>query len=319
MTLPVSARFSLATLRVDGKPTPAIEILGQYHRLDLVAPQLVSHMPARGLMNLFDDWARSEQQLIALSGSLAESTDGLVQPVADDFLTPLQYPSKLILGGANYFEHMAKDVGKPDFRKADGVPVFFLKPPTTTLVGCGRTVRYPVQSRSLDWEIELAVVMGRRMRRVSEEEAMAGVAAYSIGIDLSARDWQLNPQHPWKFDLFTGKAFDDSCPLGPNIVPARFVDPRKLNLQLRVNGEVRQDAGSDDMIWSVAEQVSILSEHVTLEPGDVLLTGTPAGVGMTTGTFLQVGDRIEASITGLGTLRVEIIGDQATARTPRAG
>jgi 2-keto-4-pentenoate hydratase/2-oxohepta-3-ene-1,7-dioic acid hydratase in catechol pathway len=214
---------------------------------------------------------------------------------------------------------MFKDAGKPDFRKEDGTPVFFLKPPTTSLVGCGKTVRYPVQSGKLDWEIELAVVVGTKLRRASEEEALQGIAGYAVGLDLSARDWQMNPRHPWKFDLFTGKAFDDSCPLGPKLVPARFVDPRNLRLRLLVNGVVKQDASTKDMIWSVAEQVSLLSEHVTLEPGDVLLTGTPAGVGLATDTFLRVGDRIEAEIDGLGKLEVEIIPDEPTARTPRLG
>lgn len=300
-------KFSLATVRADSTPVAAIEVSGQHYRLDVVAPELVRRAPARGLMNLFDDWRSSEQRLVQLAGDLQGSTSGRIEPAADDFLTPLQYPAKLLLAGANYYEHMFRDAGKPDFRKENGMPVFFLKPPTTSLVGCGRTVRYPVQSRCFDWEIELAVVIGNPMRKVSEEQALAGIAGYTIGIDLSARDWQMNARHPWKFDLFTGKAFDDSCPLGPKIVPARFVDAGKLHLQLRVNGDIKQDACSDDMIWSVAEQVSILSRHLTLEPGDVLLTGTPAGVGMATGTYLKVGDCIEASITGLGTLNVEIV------------
>ncbi|MCA3179138.1 MAG: fumarylacetoacetate hydrolase family protein [Burkholderiales bacterium] len=198
------------------------------------------------------------------------------------------------------------------------MPVFFLKPPTTTLVGCG-PVRFPVQSSKFDWEIELAVIFGRRMRRVSQAEALAGVAGYAVGIDLSARDWQMNPRHPWKFDLFTGKAFDDACPLGPKIVPARFVDTRDLRLTLTVNGETKQDASSSDMIWSVAEQASMLSEFVTIEPGDVLLTGTPAGVGMASGTYLEVGDRIEASITGLGTMRVVVVPDSPSSGTPKPG
>ncbi len=197
--------------------------------------------------------------------------------------------------------------------------MFFLKPPTTSLVGCGRTVRYPVQSTQLDWEIELAAVMGKRMRRVSDEDALRGIAGYAVGLDMSARDWQMNPRHPWKFDLFTGKAFDTECPVGPKLVPARFVDPGNPHLRLTVNGAIKQDAHTSDMIWSVAEQVAALSEHVTLEPGDILLTGTPAGVGMATGTYLKVGDKIEAEISGLGVLNVEIMPDEASPRTPRPG
>jgi 2-keto-4-pentenoate hydratase/2-oxohepta-3-ene-1,7-dioic acid hydratase in catechol pathway len=310
--------YALSTIRHASRPTPVIEVAGRHHRLDVVAPGLFRQAPSRGLMNLFDDWAQSELQLAELAARLAGSSEAVVEPARDDFLAPLLYPNKLLLAGANYYEHMVKDAGKPDFSKAASTPVFFLKPPTTSLVGSG-PVRYPVQSRALDWEIELAVVIGKRLRRVSEEEAMAGVAGYAVGLDLSARDWQMNPRHPWKFDLFTGKSFDDSCPLGPKIVPARFVDAGNLHLRLTVNGETRQDANSDDMVWSVAEQVSILSEHVTLEPGDVLLTGTPAGVGMASGTYLKVGDVVEATISGLGTLRVVITPDEKTARTPAAG
>lgn len=313
-------KFALATINEDGRPTAVIEVDEACYRLDQVAPELL-RSPERGLMNLFDDWPSSEKALCELAGRIKDFAPADIGRALSigDFMTPLQYPAKLILGGANYYEHMFKDANKPDFRKEDGAPIFFLKPPTTSLVGCGKTVRFPVQSSKLDWEIELAVIIGKRLQRASEAEAMEGVAGYAVGIDLSARDWQMNPRHPWKFDLFTGKAFDDSCPLGPKIVPARFVDPGDLRLCLSVNGQVRQDARSSDMIWSVAEQVSILSEHVTLEPGDILLTGTPAGVGMASGSYLSPGDTITAEIDGLGVLQVEIIPAARTDRTPSPG
>lgn len=309
-------KFALATLQRGSGAAPAIEVEGRYYWLDQIAPDLLLPEPhSRGLMDLFSDWQAAEARLIGLVENIGEFTAGLVapQPGDDAFLTPLQYPAKLILGGANYYEHMFKDAGKPDFRKEDGTPVFFLKPPTTCLVGPGRTVRYPIQSKQFDWEIELAVVIAQRLRHATEEEASRAIAGYAVGIDLSARDWQMNPRHPWKFDLFTGKAFDDSCPLGPKLVPARFVDPGNLRLRLSVNGETRQDARSSDMIWSVSEQLSILSQHVTLEPGDILLTGTPAGVGMASGTYLKVGDSIEAEIEGLGMLCIEIAAPASTA------
>lgn len=314
-------RFALVTLARGERPAPAIEVEGQFYWLDRVAPELVQAAPGRGLMNLFADWDAAERRLLELADQIARYGAECVSPnpAFDDFMTPLQYPAKLVLGGANYYEHMFKDAGKPDFRKEDGTPVFFLKPPTTCLVGPGKTVAYPAQSSKFDWEIELAVIVGRKLRHATEAEAMAGVAGYAVGIDLSARDWQMNPRHPWKFDLFTGKAFDCSCPLGPKLVPARFVDPSNLRLRLSVNGEVKQDANSSDMIWSVAEQVSILSEHITLEPGDIILTGTPAGVGMASGEFIQAGDVIEAEIEGLGVLTVEVTPSTPTDRTPRPG
>ncbi|MEZ5818264.1 MAG: fumarylacetoacetate hydrolase family protein [Hyphomicrobiaceae bacterium] len=314
-------RYALATVSRDGCSVPVMEVGGSYYRLEQVASELLDANPGRGLLALFVDWEDADRKLGAIAERLTAASPARLDPAPrdDEFQTPLQYPSKLLLGGANYYEHMRKEANKPDFRKQDGTPVFFLKPPTTSLVGCGRTVRYPAQSSKFDWEIELAVVMGKRLRRVSEAEAMQGIAAYAVGIDLSARDWQMNPRHPWKFDLFTGKAFDTSCPLGPKLVPARFVDPSDLRLCLKVNGEIKQDAHTSDMIWSVAEQVSVLSEHVTLEPGDILLTGTPAGVGMATGSYLKVGDRIEAEITGLGVLKVEILPGEKSPRTPTPG
>ena len=311
--------FSLSTLRVNSAPTPVIEVGGQYFRLDLAAPHLFAP-GGRGLIDLFADWSRAQAELTSLAPKLVDANVGLLEePDPADFMTPLQFPNKLLLGGANYYEHMIKEAGKPDFRKELNTPSFFLKPPTTSLVGCGKTVRFPVQSRSFDWEIELAVVIGSRLKRVSVDEASAAIAAYAVGIDLSARDWQMNPNHPWQFDLMTGKSFDDSCPLGPKLVPAAFVDPTDLQLNLKVNGVTKQSAHSSDMIWTPAEQISFLSEHLTLEPGDVLLTGTPAGTGLATGQYLQAGDRLEATISGLGTLWVEITPDVATSRTPRAG
>lgn len=314
-------RYALATVTRNGHSVPVIEVGDDYYRLDQLAPELLSAHPSRGLIALFADWSAADRLLGEIARSIAPSNPARLTPAprGDEFETPLQFPNKLMLGGANYYEHMRKEANKPDFRKEDGTPVFFLKPPTTSLVGPGRTVRYPIQSQKFDWEIELAVIMGKRMRRVSEEEAARGIAAYAVGIDLSARDWQMNPRHPWKFDLFTGKAFDTSCPLGPKIVPAQFVDVANLQLRLSVNGSIKQNAHTSDMIWSAAEQVSVLSEHVTLEPGDILLTGTPAGVGLATGTYLNVGDKIEAEITGLGVLNVEILPDEPSPRTPKPG
>lgn len=303
--------YALATIRIGGRPTPVIETDGAYYDLAIVAPELLQPEPSRGLMNLFRDWADSDRKLGDLAKGLSASGRGRLQPApaADAFMAPLLTPNKLVLGGANYYEHMRLEVGQPNFKKEDAMPVFFLKPPSTSLVGAGKTVRYPTQSQKFDWEIELAVAVSRPLRRATEAEAAQAIAGYMVGIDLSLRDWQFNQKHPFKFDLFGGKAFDDSCPMGPKFVPARFVDPKNLQLQLSVNGVLKQNAHSSDMIWSAAEQLSELSQHLTLEPGDVLLTGTPAGVGFIKGDYMKVGDKISAEITGLGRLDVEIVPD----------
>jgi 2-keto-4-pentenoate hydratase/2-oxohepta-3-ene-1,7-dioic acid hydratase in catechol pathway len=302
--------YSLATLKVEQAAVPAIGVDGCFWALADVAPQLLQPHPLRGLMNLFEDWAHAEPVLEEIVEGLTTGSmhaPQLATPAAGDaFLAPLQYPGKLVMVGANYYEHIHGDAGRTAFRKEDNDPVFFLKPPTTSLVGAGRSVRYPRQSTQLDYEIELALVIGKRARRLTPHNALSHVAGYTIAIDLSARDWQRNPRHMVGFDLFCGKAFDDSCPIGPGIVPARYVDPADLPLKLWLNGELRQDGRTRDMVWPVPELLALLTEHLTLEPGDIVSTGTPAGVGLRTQSFMKPGDRIDAEIGPLGRLRVEI-------------
>jgi 2-keto-4-pentenoate hydratase/2-oxohepta-3-ene-1,7-dioic acid hydratase in catechol pathway len=312
--------FALATIRHDGHPTPAIEVGARWYALADLAPQVLEPTPSRGLMNVFEHWTAREPVLVRLADGIASGDVAAAAlspaPTPNQFLTPLQYPSKVVLMGANYADHMAKDGSFLNAKKKEeSIPVLFFKPPTTTLVGCGKSVRYPAQSDKFDWEGELGAVIGKRARRVSVAEALDHVAGYAVGIDLSARDWQFHPKHLVKFDLFGGKGFDDSCPFGPKITPARFVGHDALWLKLWVNGDLKQDSNTSNMIWSLAEQISAISDHVTLEPGDVILTGTPAGVGFASNTFLHVGDKVDAEIEGLGRLSIEIVPDQPMATT----
>ncbi|BCW45159.1 fumarylacetoacetate hydrolase family protein [Arthrobacter sp. StoSoilB5] len=302
--------FSLSTVRVYGTPTPVIRLSdGRLYRLADLAPEVLAPNPGGGLMTVFAHWETAEPLLMAavdaLPSSAVEPLPGPAEP--EDWLTPLQYPNKVICTGANYYDHVINDGGHTGFTKEDNIPVFFLKPPTTTLVGQGRSVRYPTQTEKFDYELELAFVIGKRGRHISVDRAREYIAGYTIALDLSARDWQRHPRHLVKFDLFGGKVFDDSCPLGPGIVPARFIDDSNLQLQFWLNGELRQNANTSDLIWPVPELVSRISEHVTLEPGDVVLTGTPAGVGLSTGTWMHVGDELKGQISGLGSISVQII------------
>ena len=306
--------FSLSTIDVDGVATAVVLAGETLYRVEDIAPSVLASQAPAGLMGVFERWPENEPVLVDAVGRL-ESDPGAMRPVPrpaslEKWLTPLRFPRKVICTGFNYMNHVTKDGGHGSFSKDDNIPVFFLKPPTTTLVGQGASIRYPAQSAKFDYELELAVIISRPGRKIDVDEAMSYVAGYTIGLDMSARDWQRHPQHMVKFDLFGGKAFDDSCPLGPGIVPARFVDEDNLQLRLRVNGELRQDANTSDMIWTVAEQIAAISEHVTVEPGDVIMTGTPAGVGLSTSTWLKVGDVLEAEITGLGTLTVQIADDR---------
>ena len=169
-------------------------------------------------------------------------------------------------------------------------------------------MKLPVYSQMVDWEVELAAVIGRPARNVPESKALNYVAGYTIGDDLSARDVMKRPQvpdsSPFKLDWLMQKCFDGSCPMGPWIVPASDVrDPQNLALKLWVNDDLMQDSSTSKMIFNTAEQIAQLSTLVTLWPGDVIMTGTPAGVGMGRGIFLKAGDRLKLWIEGIGELR----------------
>lgn len=301
-------KYALACVRADSGALPVLQVDGALYSLPELVPGLITH-PERGLLDVLEQWATAEEKIAAAVQRLgATSQPRLVIKGAAEYLAPIQYPTKIICTGTNYYDHLRKDFNVLDFDKTKYDILYFMKH-SRALVGSGPSVRYPSQSRQLDWEVELVVVFGKRGRRIAASDALSYVAGYSIGLDLSARDIQFNPRHRKQFDVFAGKSFDDSSPMGPFIVPASSVDPRDLELRLWVNGALKQDSHTREMIWSLQEQISELSQHMTIEPGDVLYTGSPAGVGMASKTFLQVGDRVDAEITGLGKLSVQIIAD----------
>jgi len=285
--------FALCTLLDGGSPTGCVELpSGTYRLRDVGAPATVAEC--------FADWPRWSAHLNGLTPKATPLPAGL--PV----LAPLQYPGKILCAGANYYDHSA-EMGVQDLRKESQRLFFFFKPPRNAVVGPGETVRKPIASKAMDWEIELALVIGKTARNVAEADAMAHVAAYTVAIDFSARDHNRAPETFYKLDWVAGKAHDTCCPMGPRLIPAHAIgDAMDLALKLTVNGEVKQNARTSGMIFNIAEQISTLSRIMTLDPGDVILTGTPAGVGAPKGTFLSVGDRVAAEIERIGTLAVTI-------------
>jgi len=214
-------------------------------------------------------------------------------------LAPIPRPRKNVFCmGRNYAEHARERGAAPPER-----PVFFTKPPTT-VIGPGAGIVYHAVTQALDYEVELAVIVGRAGRDFPPEEALGRVFGYTVLNDVTARDLQKAHQQ-W----FKGKALDTFCPMGPVLVTADEVpDPQALGIRLRVNGEVRQDATTARMIFGVAELLSALAAGMTLEPGDILATGTPSGVGAATGAYLKVGDVVEAEIDGIGCLTNPVVG-----------
>jgi len=235
--------------------------------------------------------------------------DELATPIDDvQLLVPIGNPRKLFLLAGNYAAHVAERGGSAAER-AETFPYFFMKPPTTTLTHPGNPVILPrISPDHIDWECELGVVMGRRCRAVGEGEALAYVAGYTVVNDISDRKFHPNPGRITRerdkfFDWQHGKWHDTFCPMGPCILTADSVEqPQALGLRLTVNGEVKQNATTAQMVFPVAAIISFLSQFVTLEPGDIISTGTPSGVGSATGTYLKPGDVVRATISGIGTL-----------------
>ena len=208
---------------------------------------------------------------------------------------PLKSPSKIACVGLNYHDH-TRETGMA----APERPLIFAKFPSS-LVGPGAAIEWPDGlTEQVDWEVELAVVIGRRIRHASEREALEAIFGYTAANDVSARDLQFADQQ-W----VRAKSIDSFCPLGPVIVtPDEFGDPQDKRLVTRVNGETMQDSTTAEMIFSVAEIVSFLSRACTLEPGDLILTGTPWGVGgfRDPPVFLKPGDTVEVEVEDVGVL-----------------
>jgi 2-keto-4-pentenoate hydratase/2-oxohepta-3-ene-1,7-dioic acid hydratase in catechol pathway len=212
---------------------------------------------------------------------------------------PLKTPSKIACVGLNYHDH-CRETGMPAPKR----PLIFAKFPSS-LTGPDATIEWPDGlTEQVDWEAELAVVIGRRIRHASESEALDAIFGYTAANDVSARDLQFADQQ-W----VRAKSIDGFCPLGPFIVtPDEFGDPQDKRLTARVNGETMQDSTTAEMIFGVAEIVSFLSHACTLEPGDLILTGTPWGVGgfRDPPVFLEPGDTVEIEVEGVGVLANEV-------------
>jgi 2-keto-4-pentenoate hydratase/2-oxohepta-3-ene-1,7-dioic acid hydratase in catechol pathway len=218
-------------------------------------------------------------------------------------LAPVPRPRKNIFCmGRNYTEHAAERGAAPPER-----PVFFTKPPTSVVGPGAGIVHHPV-TQELDYEVELAAVVGQAGRDFGREEALAHVFGYTVLNDVTARDLQKAHQQ-W----FKGKSLDTFCPMGPVLVTADEIpDPQALGIRLRVNGQTRQEASTGQMIFDVATLLATLAAGMTLEPGDILATGTPSGVGAATGAYLKIGDLVEAEIDGVGCLTNPIVAPEAT-------
>ncbi|MGP3534189.1 fumarylacetoacetate hydrolase family protein [Microbacterium sp. RD1] len=286
---PRTASWALAQYEVAGVPTLGILADG----LILRAPE---GLPATAI-ELLDRWRDVEPLLRRLDPATLT-----VVPEAE-IVAPITYPRKVICAGANYYDHAAEmGTARPD---PVASPFFFLKAPTTTVIGPYADIAFPLTEQSrTDWEVELGVVIADRCANVSASEAMSHVAGYVVANDVSARGFFARPeavQEPFRFDWIAHKSLDASCPLGPGIIPAwQIADPGNLEMTLDVNGEVKQRGSTAGLVIGIERLIAGASRLLTLEPGDVILTGTPAGVGAARGEWLRDGDVVTAEIAGIG-------------------
>jgi 2-keto-4-pentenoate hydratase/2-oxohepta-3-ene-1,7-dioic acid hydratase in catechol pathway len=230
--------------------------------------------------------------------TLANRTDAVKTPMADArFQAPIVDPRKIICVGVNYKDHAA-ETGAAIPRD----PILFSKYPTA-LIGHGEAIVLPKVSQEVDYEAELVIFVGKKGRHLTPANAVDHVAGYTVGHDVSARDWQLKKDgKQW----MVGKTFDTFAPAGPVLVTKDEVpDPQNLPIRLRLNGQVMQSSNTNQMIFGVADLLVYISQVVTLEPGDMIYTGTPPGVGIARKppVYLKDGDVVEVDIEGLGVLR----------------
>jgi len=260
------------------------------------------------MLGLLADWPAADAAL-----RTAKPDAGKGKPLGEvKLLAPIPHPGAIYCAGSNYADH-ALEMSRlhnrpvePDPHTQGLKPWHFIKV-SHAVAAIGDTINISSASKTMDWEVELAAVIGRPARNVSIEQALDYVAGYTICNDLSARDMGRRPAisdtSPFKADWVAHKNFDGSCPMGPWIVPASEIgDPHNLGMKLWVNDVIKQDSNSGQMIFNTNEQISHLSSRITLHPGDVIMTGTPAGVGAARKEFLKAGDTVKLWIEKIGTL-----------------
>lgn len=283
----------LATIATWAGPRAAIAAGESFVDLHATDPRLPPSM--RQLLEGGPDY-------LQLAAETAERPDAIRHDAAKvRHHAPVHDPRKIVCIGLNYRDH-ALETGKT----IPTEPILFSKYPTA-LIGHGEAIVLPAVSQEVDFEAELVVVIGMKGRNIARDIAMQHVAGYTVGHDVSARDWQLKKDgKQW----MVGKTFDTFAPAGPVLVTKDEVpDPQKLGIRLRLNGKTMQDSSTSQLIFSVAELIAYISQVFTLEPGDLIYTGTPPGVGIARKppVFLKGGDTVEVEIEGLGVLRNPVV------------
>lgn len=261
-----------------------------------------SELAGKTMLEVLADWHAHAPQLRTWTPDAGATIEGA------KVIAPLTFPPKVICAGANFYAHI-KEMGivRPE---GPVVPYFFFKPPTTSVIGPGDPIPI-MESGQIDWEAEIGLVIADRCRHITVEEVPEHLAGYVVANDISARE-VLKRDTPvseaFRYDWVSSKAQDGFCPIGPGIVPAwQIEDVQNLKIQLSVNGVMKQDSSTADMITPAFELVAEASKYMTLEPGDVILTGTAGGVGTPNDEYLAPGDDVVVEVERLGRLQNPVV------------
>jgi 2-keto-4-pentenoate hydratase/2-oxohepta-3-ene-1,7-dioic acid hydratase in catechol pathway len=311
----MAAEYRLVSYTDGGRAPKAGVLIGE--RVVPAASLLpgVDDIDSASVLGLLRAWDRVHPRLHAAAHNIQPDTGISLTRVK--LLAPILYPGALFCAGANYWDHLKemaeiarRTTGKAPSMTKGAEPWFFMKTTASSIIGTDTPVRLPRFSKQVDWEAELGVVIGRPTRNISEERAFDCVAGYTIVNDLSARDLMKREGTPFIYDWVGQKCFEDAAPMGPWLTPAAYIaDPNDMAIKLWVNGVLKQNSNTGRMVHNIAEQIAYLSRHFTLNPGDVIATGTPAGVGMPRGEFLKVGDEVRIEIGGCGVLTNAMVAD----------
>lgn len=305
-TVPPASGPGLATVLMNGGKTLAVWADGFVLPLSEAARRCgIATVPPGSVREALADWDRwcaVLQQVpaddTAGAGWLAETEVAFLAAVPD--------PPSIYCAAANYSDH-AQEMRGPGVAVGRS-PMFFMAP-AASLAGHRQGVIRPTGCERLDWEVELAVIIGRDAKDVAAADAGSVIAGYSVANDVSLRDFARRDDYPFFPDWLRSKCYAGCLPLGPAVIPASFVpDPMELDLSLTVNGEQRQASSTKNMIFPIAEQIEYLTRIVPLRSGDIILTGTPAGTGAAWQSYLTPGDIMVAEIRGLGRLETRVLG-----------
>lgn len=299
----------LSYIADDGKARSAMLIGEEVYDLQQAAPALgaIEGLHGVSLISVFKRWQDTKPVLDAA----ADNPGGEPKALSDVTLTaPLRYPGVMYMAGSNYSDHVAEMAGSGNAPPPAKAPFFFLKTVAGTVIGSGEEIHLPSFSEKVDWEAEIAMVIGAPAKNLTPANAMDCVAGYTIVNDLSARDLSRRDDVIFVYDWLGQKCFDTSAPTGPWIVPAdQMGDVNNLDIKLWVNDTLHQDSNTGNLIFGYVELLCWLTQRVTLQPGDIIATGTPSGVGHGKGEYLQGGDVVTVEVENIGQLSNPVIQD----------